>query len=199
MSLSIKRFALLGLVIVGAFAATATSAMADVSPASTALTATSTNSSLAYSGTTITCTTASATGTTPARGTSALSVRLTFGVGGSCRAFGLAATVSCTGSTTLRLTRFASPSGTGTTALDSDFNCTIRVTLAGCTVTVQGPQSNVGTWSFTNTTQVLANAATNVAGTDSGGTCAGNTAARSGRGTGSFTGDYRPNVRVTVS
>ena len=194
------RLSLIAIAIVaGALSATASSALADVAPASTAFTATSSNSQLAYSGTTISCTTADATGTTPARGVSAISVRLTFGVGGSCRAFGLAATVSCSGRATLRLTAFSSPSGTGTIALDSDFNCTIRVTLAGCTITIQGPQTNVGTWDFTNTTQEEKQGGNGIAATDSGGTCAGNTAARSGRGTAAYTGTYRPNVRLTVS
>ena len=177
----------------------ATVAAADVAPASTALTATSTNVVLAYSGGAITCTTADAQGTTPTRGTSALSMRLSFGVGGTCRALSTTVTMSCTGSATFRLTRFAAPSGTGTTALDRDFNCTLRLPLINCTMTIQGPQTNVGTWGYTNTTQILRNAWTNLAMTDSGGVCAGNTAARSGRGTGSFSGDYRPNVRVTLS
>jgi hypothetical protein len=195
-----NRVLLVGLLIIGVFGAHSAAAMADVSPASTAIVGNSTTTQLAYSGTTIGCTTADARGTTPARGTSSLSVALSFGQnGGSCRAFGLAMTVTCSGRATLRITRFSSPSAAGIIALDSDFNCTLRITLAGCTETIQGPQTNIGTWDFTNTSQILNNTYTNLAATDSGGTCTGNTAARTRRGTGSFTGRYTFATRLTLS
>jgi hypothetical protein len=195
-----KRAALLAVMVVGLIAAHATVAMADIAPASTPITGNSTTTALNYSGTSFSCTTADARGTTPARGTSSLSVALSFGQnGGSCRAFGFTITVICTGRATLRITRFSAPSATGTTALDRDFNCTIRIPLAACSETIQGPQTNIGTWDFTNTNRILNNTYTNIATTDSGGTCNGNTAARTGRGTGSFTGRYTFATRLTFS
>jgi hypothetical protein len=129
-----------------------------------------------------------------------MSLAVSFGVGGRCTAFGLGATVSCSGRMTLRLTSFSSPSGSGTIGLDSDFNCTVRVTLAGCTITIQGPQANVGSWDFTNITQLERTGGNNrIAATDSGGTCTGNTAGRTGRGTAALTASYAPSTRVTVS
>jgi hypothetical protein len=174
-------------------------AVADIAPASTAVTARSTDSQIGYSGTVISCTTADARGTTPVRGVSSMAQALSFGSGGRCTAFGLGATVSCSGRMLLRLTSFRSPSGSGTVDLDSDFNCTVRVTLAGCTITIQGPQRTVGPWDFTNTTQDEKQGGNGLAATDSGGTCTGNTAARTGRGIASLTATYVPNTRLTVS
>jgi hypothetical protein len=188
------------LLIVGALAAQAPVAIADVSPASTAIAGNSTTAQIAYSGTVMSCTTSEIRGVTPPRGTSSISFTLSFGQnGGSCRAFGLAMTATCRGHMTARLTGFSASSTSGTLSLDSDFNCTFRVTLAACSVTVQGPQTNVGGWDFTNITQILNFGALNVAATDSGGTCAGNTAGRTGRGTGSFTGRYTNATRLTMS
>jgi hypothetical protein len=197
---STRRLVVFTLLVATAAAANADAAMADVSPASTALTATSRDTQLSYSGTTISCTTADATGTTPVRGTSALSASLTFGQrGGRCRAFGWPITVTCRGSATLRQTTFSAGSGTGTTAFDADFNCTLNIPSLGCNITIQGPQANVATWDFTNATQTLRYTGTNLAATDSGGLCSGNTSRSTRRGTSTFTGNYRPNVRLTDS
>ena len=201
MSFSIKRVALIAVAIVGVLAAQSATAMANVAPANTRISATSTDTVLVYSGIRIRCTTADATTTTPATGVSAISAVLTFGSGGRCDANGVTATVTCnrTVDTTLRLTAFAAPSGSGTIALDAAFTCTINVALAGCRVSVVGAQANVGTWSFTNRTQVLDIRANRVAATDTGGTCSGDTTARTRSGTASFTGTYTPDHRVTVS
>jgi hypothetical protein len=195
---SSKRFMLLGLVIVSAFAAHLTTATADIHPAGVRVVTTSRNVQLVYSNVIIRCATATATFTTPASGVSSISPVLNFT---NCTLAGLPATVTCDriGLTTLRLTAFALGSGTGTIALDAGFTCTITSAAARCSVSIVGAQANVGTFDYTNARQELRVTATNVAGTDNGGQCAGNTATRSGRGTGAFTGTYTPDSRITVS
>src|ERR1044072_6722503 len=154
MPASVRRLALIGLAVTIALAAQSTTAAANIPPANTRNSLTSTNDVLVYSGIIVRCTTADATGPPPATGVSAFSETVTFGVGGRCDANGVAATVTCRGFVTLRLTSFAAPSGSGTLALDAGFECTIDVRLAGCRISIVGPQANIGSWSFTNTTQI---------------------------------------------
>jgi hypothetical protein len=192
MNVSLKRVVVLSLVVASAFAAQSTTATAN-----TAIVATNTtNATFGYSGITIVCRTATVSGTTPALGVSAMSVTLAYR---NCTASGAAVNVTCRGRMTLRLTAFTSPSGTGTVALDSDFDCTFDIPSAGCRISVVGPQANVGTFDFTNTNQILRFTLNAVAGTDTGGICAGSTVARTGRGTAIYTSNDMPGVRVVVS
>ena len=174
-------------------------ASADVAPASTGISAASTDLVFVYSGLRIRCTTADLRGTTPARGMSALSFEHTYGIGGRCDANGIAATATCRGRSTFRITAFSAPSASGTIALDGGFDCTIDFLLSGCRWSFAGPQANVGDWDFTNTTQVLNTRAVRVAATDTGGTCSGDTLAGTRRGTANFTATYSPSTRLTLS
>jgi hypothetical protein len=197
MNVSLRRAVVLSLVVASAFAAQSITATANILPSNTPIVATNTtNATFGYSGITITCRTATVSGTTPALGVSALSVTLAYR---NCAASGAAVNVICRGRMTMRLTTFTSPSGTGTVTLDSDFDCTFDIPSAGCRISVVGPQANVGTFDFTNTNQILRFTLNAVTGTDTGGVCAGSTVARTGRGTAIYTSNDMPGVRIVVS
>jgi hypothetical protein len=193
-----KRLLLLGLILVSVSAAHSTTATADMHPAGVAVVETSFNEQIVYSGIILRCATVTFSYTTPASGVSSVSGILSFI---NCTLAGLPATITCTRTAefTRRITAFAAGSGTGTIALDRGFTCTITSASARCSISIVGPQANIGTFDYTNARQELRITATSIAGTDNGGQCAGNTPTRSGRGTGSLTGIFTPNSRVTVS
>ncbi|HEY6780621.1 MAG TPA: hypothetical protein VI111_06670, partial [Thermoleophilaceae bacterium] len=78
MRFPLKWAALLSVALIGAFAAYSATATADITPASTNVTLSSSAVQFIYSGTTIRCTSATMTGRTPARGTSAISLSQAF-------------------------------------------------------------------------------------------------------------------------
>lgn len=194
---SLKQLGLLSAVLIGVFAANSATAMADFSPPSTNVTFTSTSVQFIYSGTTIRCTSATMTGRTPARGTSAISLSQAFS---GCTSPLGAATITCSGTITFRITAFdrATGTATGTLDLDAGFNCTITIPSSNCTITLQGAQAGISMWGFTNL-QIMRNAWGGLAMTDSGGPCSGNTRAGTRGAIGSFSGTYAPTIRITVS
>jgi hypothetical protein len=120
-----------------------------ITPAGTAVSGTATGPALTYGGTSITCNSSTAVGTTKSPASDAISLTLTFQ--GGCMIGILNATFSCPDSITL----IASGAATSVTFnLDTGFTCTIFV-IGVCNIDIEGPQNTGNTGTLNEATTVL--------------------------------------------
>lgn len=173
--------------------ALAAPAQATVTPVGATVSGHATNATLTTPSGTVTCPTAEFTGTVT--GANNISGRLVFSRSASatCSAFGfVSATVTCVGTVTIAVTSsVAGTSASGTVTLDNGFECSI--VLAGCSLTIRGPQGPLTGGTFDQARQILTADVRNIRADGSGGLCG-------GRGqTASFIARYAITPRITIS
>jgi len=136
---------------------------------------------LAYEGTTVSCDSSTLSGAT---GVSSPNLDLEQQFFGNCAAGGLDATVDCAEADALRLVALDPVDNTGTVDLKPGYSCIVTVTGV-CTISVAGPQSDVGVFVLDEATDVLTIDVANAAATRSGSSLCGPAS-----GTAVFADDY---------
>src|ERR1044072_7620988 len=151
---------LLAVAMLSVLAIAATPAHATATPVNATVSALLTDSFLSTGGQTIRGPRGDFTGSINGAGT-ALSGRLTFGrtAAATCTEdslFRLSAVVDCRGLVTLRSTSsVAGNNMSGTYAVDAGFQCSVNVGSGTCVLTIRGPQTPTGVWTFSQATQPL--------------------------------------------